>query len=329
MKTQNAGIVAGLMLALTAVAHSQDGRDRRLVIQEDTVLPIVMNDSLSIRDAQRGDRFTARIDGERRLDGARLLGRVVNVRRESRNRPAALELEFYELSLPSGGKVAVRAVPVRLNDTRDRGGSWSAKKPDNRKQNTVIGGLLGGALIGSMISRAGQGAAIGAVAGILIAESGGREDKDRVISRGTKLGALFQRDVRFSAANDEGERWQDENDRPRDSDDAEIRFDGRALRFDTAPFRQGSRWMVPLESAARQLDLDYDRSESGRIYVDGEEGRLRLDLRQNQLRVNGRNVDLDGRVAQRRNETFVSLDLLAQLTRRNITVNGERLNRER
>jgi len=63
--------------------------------------------------------------------------------------------------------------------------------------------------------------------------------------------------------------------------------------------------------------------------VDGEEGRLRLDLRQNQLRVNGRNVDLDGRVAQRRNETFVSLDLLAQLTRRNITVNGERLSRER
>jgi len=177
MKTQNAGIVAGLMLALTAVAHSQDGRDRRLVIQEDTVLPIVMNDSLSIRDAQRGDRFTARIDGERRLDGARLLGRVVNVRRESRNRPAALELEFYELSLPSGGKVAVRAVPVRLNDTRDRGGSWSAKKPDNRKQNTVIGGLLGGALIGSMISRAGQGAAIGAVAGILIAESGGAKTR--------------------------------------------------------------------------------------------------------------------------------------------------------
>ncbi|HVL39979.1 MAG TPA: stalk domain-containing protein, partial [Fimbriimonadaceae bacterium] len=87
----------------------------------------------------------------------------------------------------------------------------------------VIGGVVGGFVLGSLIKKPFEGAFVGALAGIIMAEAN-KKQNDVAIKRGTRMGALFERDLRISydgrwdgdyRRNDE---WNRNDDYRRDDD---------------------------------------------------------------------------------------------------------------
>lgn len=261
------------LVAATTVAASTFA-DFGASVRANTVIPVVFEDNLSLRENRRGDRFYARVEDSRDLPyGTRLEGVVNDVRPSRNGRPASMDAEFTGAVLPGGNRVAIRAIPISLDSRsvqRGRDGRLTADAKKVRSEHYVVGGVVGGLLVGSLIKKPFEGAFVGALAGILIAESERSRSKnaDLVVRRGQRMGALIERDFDFeydrryddrdrddrSDRNDrydDGDRYEPSrsNDRYEDRDGsdrftlkdrfeddrrAEISFNGRLIRFGEA-----------------------------------------------------------------------------------------------
>jgi hypothetical protein len=323
MTRHSAIALAGtILLALPAFADAA-----RVTIRRNTVVPVVFQDTLSMKDNRRGDTFTATVDGDRDLPhGTRILGRVANIREKRGNDPAYMDLEFHTILLPDGSRTRIQAVPISLDQryvTRDREGRFQAKPEVIRRDTAVIGSTIGGLLIGSLMKKPFEGAFVGALAGIVLAETqnAGRNG-DVTVRRGAKLGAMFERDVtlniddrlfdrRYDNRNDD--RWDDRFDNRRDDRFDDRRDDRWDDRYDN---RRDDRWddrwddrgaFDPrLNVAYRGRELRFGRDEEPYRIGNTLMVPLEATARQMNLRVstqrNSRVIELDDRGVQARLE---------------------------
>jgi hypothetical protein len=167
----------------------------RFVIPDGTLLTARLNEDLTTRGANNGDRFTMTVTSPEQFNGAVIEGYISNVDRSGRvSGRAEMGLEFERLRMNGrtydfGGYIEQVRTPdgenVRVNS------EGSVKEDDSQTNRTVarsgIGAALG-AIIGGIAS-GGKGAAIGAVigagagAGTVLVQ--GRDDLD--LARGSEF----------------------------------------------------------------------------------------------------------------------------------------------
>lgn len=329
-----------LLAAAPAIAGAYPVELRR-----DTVLPIVFEKDMMLRSVREGDRFAVKVDGTRDLPlGTRLLGRVGRVREPHDGRPGSVDLEFTSIELPNGDRTRIDALVVPLDDRyvrQERDGRIVIKQDSRKKEGTFLGGLAGGLVLGSLIKKPFEGAVIGAIGGIILAESDRSNDGNTIVTAGKKMGAVLNRSVTVDVREDD--RWP-RNDRDRDIDrdrdrdldrdresmrdrDIELVYGERTLRFDedNAPYREDGIVMVPLQRAATQIGLDVDLGRSGTILVEDDDHLLKLERDSKNYRLDGKRGTLSRTVVEKNGTVYVPADILAEIKGKRVEENGNRL----
>jgi hypothetical protein len=127
------------------------------------------------------------------------------------------------------------------------------------------------------------------------------------------------------------DRWGNSRDQ-RDERDIRITYGTRDLRFgrDDRPYREGSTLMVPLQIAATQMGMRVSRDE-GRsdryIFVDANDGYLQVELGSREARLNGRRITMPESATERNRVVYVPLEMLAQIARETVYLDGTRVAR--
>ncbi|MBC8063458.1 MAG: hypothetical protein H7Y17_01395 [Chlorobia bacterium] len=303
--------------------------------------------SISAKSTRRGDRFTATVDGDRYLpSGTKLVGRVADIQRKDGDRKAFADLEFTEIELPNGRKVDIEAYPVPINDRtvrRDRNGRMEAKKA-TRRDNVVIGSTVGGLILGTIFKKPFEGTVIGALAGILVAETDAlNTNGEMIVDKGQKMGAAFEREVSIDGR-DDGYRSDDrdvrdvDRDRDRQNRDQDTRgevdsrsilleFDKQELRFNAnrAPYRDGSTVMVPLAEMADQLGLEVSRTSEKIFFLEDEDNVLKLEQNRSDARLNSKRISLPRAIVEKDGIMYVPIEAFAAIKRDALYVNGTRV----
>ncbi len=339
-----------LFLVSSIVALPIVAQARPYSIRPDSVLSLVMEGQLTMGRNRAGDGFVARVESNRDVPrGSQLRGRVLTVRRADENRPGYMDLEFSELILPDGTHQDVVAVPVRLGDVRsdrdrNRDGRFYASAPKGKKETAVLGGAVAGFALGSLFKKQLEGAIIGTLAGIVVAESDKSAQSDVVLSKGDRFGARFDQRVSFdyvpqrNADREDLNRDRetrrgrpDENSTRSDSEESRTRnisvlFGDQTLKFgaDEQPFRAGSQVMLPLDRTASQLGLEVEVSRSRFIYLDGELGTLRLEKGTSDYRWNGRKGSLATALIERGGIVYVPMDAFTPLLKNGLVCKDDR-----
>ncbi|MCB8933610.1 MAG: copper amine oxidase N-terminal domain-containing protein [Fimbriimonadaceae bacterium] len=317
-----------------------------VTIRRDSVIPVVLQDSLNFKDSRRGDRFSARVEESRDLPlGTVLEGRVLDVRPRRGDRPATMDLEFQNMVLPDGKRTGIRAVPIRLDDGRIRRGADGrlVASRGTSKEKFVLGGFLGGLILGNSIKKPFEGAVLGALAGIALAETQG-QDGDSVAKRGTTLGAYFEREVKFDYRGPWNSRDFRNDDRydPRDPDRRDygdgrdprddrrepvISYEGRELRYGSneTPYWQGNTAMVPVERTARGLGLDAAWAGNRTLLIEDDRNLMRLDADSDEYRLNGRRGRLPVALVERGGVWYCPIEAFSAIRSNNVQVNGSRV----
>ena len=317
----------------------------QVTIRDNEVVAVKFDQSINAKNVRRGDRFTATVDDRLLPSGSKMIGRVVEIQRKEGSRKAFAELEFTQLELPGGRRVEIAAYPVPMNDRnveRGRGGRMEAKK-QTRRDHVVIGSTVGGLILGSLIKKPFEGAIIGALGGILVAETDALNTSgEMIVEKGQKMGAAFDREVsfdlrdggRYDDRRDDGYEDRDdryERDRQDDYEDRRqvlrVEFEDRALRFNEnrEPYRDGSTVMVPLAETADQLGIAVVRTADKSFYLEDEDNTLKLEQNKSEARLNGKRMSLPRAIVERDGATFVPIEVFAAIKRNALYVNGERV----
>jgi hypothetical protein len=328
--------MASLLVSIVS-AQSYD----RVTIRDNEVVSVKFDQSINAKSTRRGDRFSATVDGDRYLpEGTKLRGRVADIRRKDGDRKAFADLEFTEIELPNGRRVDIEAYPVPLSDKyvrKDKSGRMEAKK-ETRRDHVVIGGTLGGLLIGSIFGKPMEGTIVGALAGILVAETDAMNTSgELIVEKGQKMGAAFDREVSIDSRDlddrdyrdnrDDRDRRDDRDQRDERDDRSTLRIEygDKSLRFQDAPYREGSTTMVPLQEMAQQLGLEVDRTDKGVFFVEDEENTAKLEQNRSEMRLNGQRINLPRAVVEKDGVTFVPIEAFAAIKKDSLYVNGTRV----
>lgn len=305
------------------------------------VIPVVVEDKLTIRTARQGDRFYARPADERDLPrGSRFEGRVAAVREARNGRLASVDLEFTSILLPDGKRQAIRAVPIPFNDNsvaRGGDGRFVARKDQHKREKYVFGGMAGGLILGSIFKKGTEGLIIGALAGIAAAETDKSGDGDLVLKSGTKVGALFEKSVTLnwdrrydlSARTDRDDRFS--RDDRTDRSDRNDRFDrddrlstpdrvDRDDRFSTNDDRDSRD---DREASFRCGERDLRFSRELRPFRDRDTWMVPLERTSEQMKLR---TDKVGRVFYIENDDSL---LKVEVDSRDYRLNGRRLTADR
>lgn len=322
----------------------------RIRIRDNEVIAVKFDDSINVKTNRRGDEVRATVDGDRYLpEGTKLIGEIREIRQKDGDRKAFADVEFTEMLLPNGQRVDIRAYPVPLGDkyvSKNRDGHMEAKK-GTRRDNVVIGGTLGGLILGSIFKKPLEGTIIGALGGILIAETDAMNTNgEKIVEKGQKLGAAFDGDVtvEWNGRYDRGGSYDDDRDRDRDnrardgangrdgdsedrSGNFRVECDGRDVHFqpEAQPYKIGSTIMVPLEQMAKELGFDVSKTDRGIFYVEDEENSLKLEQNGTEYRLNGKRSSLPRAVVERDGVVYVPIEAFAALKRDSLKVNGTRV----
>lgn len=132
-----------------------------LVVPADTVIPVVLDQTISSKTSKPGDKFTATVESPVEIDekmaipkGARAEGVVRDAKAAGRFKGGAvLSLELTSIE-----------VSGRNHEVQTSGATMSSKGKGKRTAVMVGGGAAGGAAIGA-VAGGGKGAAIGALIG--------------------------------------------------------------------------------------------------------------------------------------------------------------------
>jgi hypothetical protein len=342
-------------IALPAIVSAQT-----IDIRRNSVIPVVFDDTLSIKDSRTGERFHSFVDNDPQLPkGTELNGQIIDIKPARGKEPASMQLAFTDLVLPDGRHIDIDAAVVPLDAKlydKDANGRLIAKPDSNKKGGQVLGGALGGLVIGSLIGKQLEATIIGALAGILIAETDKSNDGNIVVKKGQKMGALLRGDLVLDPRNqDEMGQIADEDTRdvppvrdnpplpPRERIPADRRDDvrpparqdkiivtygSRNLLWDRdKPYWDGDVAMVPLDHTAIQMGLrtspDKDNQEA--IFIEGRQGYLQIEVDARTARLNGRTVELEVPVRREGDMVFVPLDLLVAISKESVYLNGERI----
>jgi len=167
-----------------------------------------MNETLSSKTAQVGDRFSVTVrepvystGGAVVIpEGSELVGRVDSVvKGKNGGKPGTLDVSFVQVVLPNGSKRVINGSLTELNSDdakSDAEGTASGDKMKHRKVIWYGGGAAGGALLGAAIG-GGKGALIGGLLGAGGGFLGERFTKgeDAKVESGTEFSVYLNRAV--------------------------------------------------------------------------------------------------------------------------------------
>ena len=176
--------------------NNNTGTYTTFVVPNNTQLVVTLNNALSTKTVQTGDRFTANVTAPNQYSGAVLEGYVANVERSGRlSGRAKMTLDFDRIRLRDGSTYrfagTLESVRFTNGETVSLDTENVIREGDNQTTRTVTRTGIGtgiGAIIGA-IAGGGKGAAIGAIlgagagAGSVLAE--GRDDLD--LMTGTEM----------------------------------------------------------------------------------------------------------------------------------------------
>ncbi len=221
---KNTGMILALTSALlgwVSTSHAQ----ANIRVGRGTVVPIVIETGLNLRENRVGDRFIAKVDAGDTLPwGTEFIGRVVAAHSSRGDRPGSMELEFSALKLPDGSQQSIHSVIVSLErNGRARDGRVMTERGDNRSGENVIGGAVGGAAVGSIFRKPVEGAIIGILGGILASETSRSSNSNVVLRRGQRFGALIEQEIRFTYGGEFRKYRAPREDQPRDDRRADDR----------------------------------------------------------------------------------------------------------
>jgi hypothetical protein len=353
-------IAVGALLLLTALAPGQ------VTLRRDTVLPVIVNETLSMDSAKRGDLFTARVERDSAFGpGTVLLGEVTEIRPSGNGYGGSVRLEFTHVRRTGGALTPIRAVVVPWNPKAYRTGAdgrWVVNEDRGKREGYVLGGLAVGALLGALIDKPFEGLVIGGLAGVIGAASDRKDDGKTILLRGQRVGALLVEDAdlgrsvpvredrepieprrsdpwtelierRRPGANPGGAPSREDAPRPRETsptdfptrEPVQIEIGDQRLAVNSlnAPYRRGNTWMVAVESLRDPLKLTVDITDSGAIYLTGDEVNVRLVLGETEYRRNGRPDRLPMAPERRDDLLYVPLDLVRVLTEAEVKVDGQ------
>lgn len=314
---------AALLAVVSPVLASQDregnGIPDPIELYKNDVIPVKFQQDITFSKNERGDRFSAVVDGDRTLPkGTVFEGRIVELRQGRDRKTGSMVLEFNRIVLPDGDSMRVVSTPIAWKEksmNRSRDGRWEAKGTMKR-EDWVIGGLAGGLVVGSMARKPFEGAFIGTLAGIIFAESDKSHSNDLVIRRGDKVGALIERDVKLVF------------DGVRESNTIRVTFEGRELRFerDQRPYESNGVVMVPLEATAKELELSVDQQEDRDfILITGNDNSVRLNRNESDYRMNGKRRELPRNPETRNGVLYVPLEVFENLANGTLRADGTKI----
>jgi len=181
---------------------------RIAIIQDNTVIPVSLDDSLSSNESRRGDEFTATV--RRAGDdyyslfpaGTKIEGRVVAARPRRNDDPGILELEFTRLRMPDGKTYNIDARLVNLNGngvSRNNDGRLIASGGDAKIDRNVYAGYGAGAglIVGLLTKKPLEGTIAGGLLGYLAGQ--GQKDRHDAanvhLAAGTRFGVRLTQDL--------------------------------------------------------------------------------------------------------------------------------------
>jgi hypothetical protein len=146
-------------------------RNGDFVIPNDTTLRAILNESVSTKTSNNGDRFSMTVQTPEQFRGAVIEGRLSNIQRSGKvSGRAAMNFNFETIRLRDGRTYSfagfVQSIRNQNGDKIEINNEGTAQGGNQGKQ-TVTRGAIGaglGALIGA-IAGGGKGAAIGAIIG--------------------------------------------------------------------------------------------------------------------------------------------------------------------
>lgn len=193
-------VAAGASACVVALPAAAQAPRPGAFIARDTVVPVVIENDLSVRDAREGDRFTAHVDNDRDLPfHTRLIGRVYRMRGTPRG--VVADMEFTDLILPDGSRHRITALPCSLDDKYVRHlDDGRVVVRENSGAGDVFGGAVGGFIIGSFVRRPILGSFVGALIGSIAAHND--RTNSHLLTKGEKIGALFERDTPLDSYSD-------------------------------------------------------------------------------------------------------------------------------
>lgn len=309
-------------------------------IRRNTVIEVIADQDLNVKNVREGDRFTVTVANDYELPkGTQLQGEVIRVEEKRGDEKAYMDLQFNTVRLPDGSRQDFRAIPIALNNkaiSRDRDGRMYADAKKVRSEYYVLGGLVGGLVLGSILKKPFEGAFLGTLAGIVLGEAERQKSKnstDLVLKKGTKLGAVALEDANIEYADRDwrNDRYRDE-DRRRDTrtDEGrfELRYQNRTLRFEgrEAPYGVGRAVMVPAKETGRQLGLTVDRV-GDRLYIENDQDSIRLTVGESAYRRSNQRGDLAAPVEERDGVVYVPIEVFASLVRQPLYLNGNEVRR--
>ncbi len=191
----------------TGVVRRTPAPIRYYTINQNEIIRVRMNESISSANANVGDRFTTTVvdpvyaSGFEVIPaGSTVIGRVTQVTRAARKSKAGtLAVSFISLRLPNGMSRALNGSLTNLSDetsTYDNEGQVTGSSSTKRNVVFIGGGAATGALIGA-IAGGGKGAGIGAGigAGLGIAGAYFSKGKEATVKPGTEFGVILNQEM--------------------------------------------------------------------------------------------------------------------------------------
>ena len=196
-----AGVLALMLLAAVPRAAAES----EVTLPANTIIPVVLEGSLSSNESQTGDTFTAAVNTKGKdayagiPDGAKVEGTVKEAQAKEGKDPGLLDLQFDRLLLPNGDRFKINGSLASL-DSKDvstaSDGRLVAKKTSKNKRMTYLGygagvgllvGILGGHDTGDLLKDTLIGAGLGYLAGSVNTSS----THDVALKEGTELGVVL------------------------------------------------------------------------------------------------------------------------------------------
>jgi hypothetical protein len=315
---------AGPMLPMPAQQASA-APTAHINLRKGDVVPVTFDQDLSVKENRQGDRFSTSVQDSSYLPlGTHLDGYISKLQPKQGESAAFLELAFDQIILPDGSRVRIDAVPMPLD------GKYVQKNPDGRytakkvatKGSTVAAGALGGLVLGALLKRPFEGAFIGTLAGIVVAESS-KDGENLTIKKGTVAGAALQQGTAFDFSLRPG---SDPGALPATSFD--IRVGTRSLSFSGSeiPFVDGGVTMVPLKAAVTQLGWQFEAIPNA-IFVETDDHTLRIENDSANFRYDGRKGTLVRAMVKRNGAVYAPVEVLQRMTNEDVVINGTKLDR--
>jgi hypothetical protein len=294
-----------------------------VALRKGDVVPVTFDQQLSLSSNREGDRFSTTVQDASYLPlGTHIDGYIKRLVPKQDDTPASMELAFDQIVLPDGTRIRVSAVPMPLD------GKYVQRNPDGRyvakqtmtRGSTVGVGALGGLVLGALIKRPFEGAFLGTLAGIVVAESS-KEGQNLTIKKGATAGAAIQQPISFEVAVSANATL---GTLPLSAFD--IVVGRRTLVFDQdqPPYNDSGVTMIPLRSAVTQLGCTIDLIPNA-IFIENNDHSLRLSVDSADYRFDGRRGSLSRAIVKHNGTFYGPVDVLLQITNDDVKVNGTKL----